>query len=100
MYSISVLNRVLKDFERLPDDYTRLISNHIDTLKENPRPHGAKRLRGKTGFSLRVGTYRILYEIDDTEKTVTIYRIKHRRDCTADNIHRPQALHRLDSHRP
>jgi mRNA-degrading endonuclease RelE of RelBE toxin-antitoxin system len=37
-------------------------------------------LTNDPGYSLRVGVYRILYDIDDASQTVTIYRIKHRRE--------------------
>ena len=41
----------------------------------------SKKLKGDAGYSLRVGTYRVLYDIDDKAKVVTIYRIKHRREA-------------------
>jgi mRNA interferase RelE/StbE len=46
-----------------------------------PRPQDAKPLRGGAGWSLRVGVYRILYDIDDAARRVTIYRVRHRRDA-------------------
>jgi len=55
--------------------YGRLIAQHIDSLEETPRPHGSKKLKGDAGFSLRVGTYRVLYDIDDKAKAVTIIEL-------------------------
>jgi mRNA interferase RelE/StbE len=81
MYSVRILRRAIKDIADLPKGYARLISQHIDHLEENPRPPDAKKLRGTTDCSLRVGTYRILYEIDDESRTVTVYRVKHRREA-------------------
>ena len=63
----------------LPPHFQR-IQEQIDKLRENPRPDGAKKLKGETGFRVRVGDYRILYEINDEVRTITIYRVKHRRD--------------------
>ena len=80
MYSVQILRRAMRDISRLPSQYARLVSNHINCLSENPRPTDAKRLRARTDYSLRVGVYRILYEIDDSTRIVTIYRVKHRRD--------------------
>ncbi|MFH1897669.1 MAG: type II toxin-antitoxin system RelE/ParE family toxin [Candidatus Desantisbacteria bacterium] len=80
MYSVCILRQAIKDIANLPKDYARLVSQHIDRLEENPRPSDAKRLREMTDYTLRVGVYRILYDIDDKTHTVTIYRIKHRRD--------------------
>ena len=83
MYSVQVIRRAMTDISRLPSQYARLVSNHINRLSENPRPIDAKRLRARTDYSLRVGVYRILYEIDDRTRVVTIYRVKHRRDESA-----------------
>ena len=81
MYSLHILRRASKDIAKLPKGYTKLISQHIDKLSENPRPADAKKLRGRSDYSLRVGTYRILYDIDDEARKIIIYRIKHRRDA-------------------
>ena len=81
MYQIDLRRLAYKDLESIPADYGRLIAKHIDTLETNPRPNDSKKLKGEAGYSLRVGTYRVLYDIDDNAKTVTIYRIKHRREA-------------------
>jgi len=80
MYSVCILRQAIKDVANLPKDYARLVSQHIDRLEENPRPSDSKRLREMTYYTLRVGVYRILYDIDDKTHTVTVYRIKHRYD--------------------
>jgi mRNA interferase RelE/StbE len=81
MYQIELRRQAYKDLESISADYARLITQHIDSLEENPRPHDSKKLKGDAGFSLRVGTYRVLYDIDDKARIVTIYRIKHRREA-------------------
>ncbi len=81
MYSIRVLRVALKDMEDLPRDYARLVSQHIDQLAQNPRPAGAIKLQGESGYRIRVGVYRILYDVDDKEQTVIVYRVKHRREA-------------------
>ena len=81
MYQIDLRKQAFKDLESIPADYKRLISEHIDSLEQNPRPNDSKKLKGDAGYSLRVGTYRVLYDIDDKAKTVTIYRIKHRKEA-------------------
>jgi len=81
MYSVRILRRAIKDIANLPKGYANLVSEHIDRLRENPRPPGAKKLRGTADYSLRVGVYRILYDIDDSARVVTIYRVKHRREA-------------------
>jgi mRNA interferase RelE/StbE len=81
MYQIELRRQAYKDLESISADYARLIARHIDSLEENPRPRDSKKLKGDAGFSLRVGTYRVLYDIDDKTKIVTIYRIQHRREA-------------------
>jgi mRNA interferase RelE/StbE len=81
VYEIEIRRTALKDLKDIPADYARLITKHIDLLEQNPRPTDSKKLKGNAGFSLRIGTYRVLYDIDDKAEMVTIYRIKHRRDA-------------------
>ena len=81
MYQINLRRQAYKDLESIPADYARLIAQHIDLLEGNPRTPDSKKLKGDAGYSLRIGTYRVLYDIDDKSKMVTIYRIKHRREA-------------------
>jgi len=81
MYSVRILRRAVRDISDLPAGYARLVSERLDALVGNPRPPQAKKLRGTTDYSLRVGVYRILYDIDDGRRTVTVYRVKHRREA-------------------
>jgi mRNA interferase RelE/StbE len=81
VYQINLRRQVHKELESISTDYAHLIAQHIDSLEENPRPPDSKKLKGDVGYSLRVGTYRVLYDIDDKTKTVTIYRIKNRREA-------------------
>ena len=57
MYQIELRRQAFKDLESIPADYKRLITKHIDSLEENPRPNDSKKLKGDAGYSLRVGTY-------------------------------------------
>lgn len=81
MYQVELRRQAYKDLESIPKEYARLLAQHIDSLEDNPRPNDSKKLKGDVGFSLRVGTYRVLYDIDDKTKAITIYRIKHRREA-------------------
>ncbi len=50
-------------------------------MYDDPRPHNSRKLvGGDVKWRIRIGSYRILYEIDDSTKTVKIYRIAHRRE--------------------
>ncbi|MFC1808186.1 type II toxin-antitoxin system RelE/ParE family toxin, partial [Candidatus Omnitrophota bacterium] len=56
------------------------IKNKILSLSSKPRPFGSLKLTNENGYRIRVGTFRILYRVDDSSKEVIIYRIKHRKD--------------------
>ena len=81
MYEVYLEKAAERDLNRLdPHLFARMISQ-IRRLKFNPRPHGCKKLSASANdWRLRVGDYRILYEIQDNSRVVRIIRIRHRRD--------------------
>lgn len=80
MYKIQVRGQAKKQILRIPPPHFNRIQERVTSLAVNPRPEGAIKLQGETGYRVRVGDYRILYEIDDVTNIVTIYRVKHRQD--------------------
>jgi mRNA interferase RelE/StbE len=52
----------------------------IDGLAVNPRPPGAVKLAGRDDFRVRVGDYRVVYAVDDSERLVIVARVAHRRE--------------------
>lgn len=79
-YEVLILRRAQKELANVPKtDYER-VRDVVAALAENPRPSGCKKLIGREGWRIRVGDYRAIYEIDDTEQKVTILHIGHRRD--------------------
>jgi len=81
MYQIELRRQAVKDFKDISNDYARLISKHIDLLEQIPRLTDSKKLKGDAGYSLQIGTYRVLYDIDDKAQMGMIYRIRHRREA-------------------
>jgi len=69
--------RALKNIDHQDRDRIR---GAIALLSEDPRPPGAKALRNRPGFRVRVGDYRILYTIDDSVLIVAVITLGHRRD--------------------
>jgi len=80
MYKIIIEQRAIKEIESLPNEIIQDIINSIRQLKTNPRPYGVKKLIGGIGWRIRIRDYRILYTIEDKQKLITIYRVKHRRE--------------------
>ena len=61
------------------------LETKIDALTGNPRPHGYKKLQGfENRYRIRVGDYRVIYEIHDNVLLVLIVKIGHRRDISGD----------------
>ncbi|MDR1876207.1 MAG: type II toxin-antitoxin system RelE/ParE family toxin [Flavobacteriaceae bacterium] len=56
------------------------IIDAIAGLEENPHPVGYKKLKGRDGYRIRTGNYRIIYDIFDTELIVDIITLGHRKD--------------------
>ncbi len=79
-YAVTILRRAQKELAALPtESYTR-VRDAIYALGENRRPPGCLKLSGREGWRIRVGSYRVIYEIDDAQRTVTVLHIGHRRD--------------------
>jgi mRNA interferase RelE/StbE len=77
-YTVRVLRGARKDVESLPIELRRRLYQALHALADDPRPPGCMKLSGRQGWRIRVGDYRILYDIDDRERTVTVARIRHR----------------------
>lgn len=80
MYRIFVLPQAQKDLDSLQSRIFNQIKNKISLLSNNPRPSGCLKLTQEEGYRIRTGNHRILYRIDDKEKIVYIYRVKHRKE--------------------
>jgi mRNA interferase RelE/StbE len=78
-YRLEFVSSAQREFLRLPLSVRKRLEPHVNGLEENPRPHGVKAMAGHKGlFRIRVGDYRILYEIDDAARIVTVTRVRPR----------------------
>ncbi len=69
-----------REFTKLPPQIQGRLAHKIGDLTENPRPARCEKLSGLDAYRIRVGDYRIVYFIDDSQAIVTIATIGHRRD--------------------
>ncbi len=79
-YTLLVLRRAQKEWAQLPPENHASIRDAISALAQDPRPPGCLKLTGREGWRIRAGNYRIIYEIDDANNTVTVLHLGHRRD--------------------
>ena len=81
MYRLLITASAEKDLRKLPDSLFRRLNSQILALQDEPRPAGVVKLSGSLiGWRVRVGDYRIVYQIDDESRSITIVRVRHRRD--------------------
>ncbi len=80
MYALAILRRAQKELSNLPQEHYVRVRDAIRQLAREPRPSGSKKLAGREGWRIRVGSYRVVYEIDDPNHVVTVMHIGHRRD--------------------
>jgi mRNA interferase RelE/StbE len=80
-FEISWRSSTTKDLRRIPrEDVTRILSE-VSKLAEEPLPHGAEKLTGSGHtYRIRVGNYRVVYELLREANAVEIQRVRHRKD--------------------
>lgn len=79
-YGLSILRRAQKELEQLPTDLYGRVRDVIRSLSGQPRPPGCLKLTDREAWRIRVGDYRVVYEIDDERRQVTVIHVGHRRD--------------------
>ena len=81
-YEVGFKPAALRQLRQLNKDVQLLILAEVESLADNPRPDGCKKLKGETDlYRIRVAnTYRIVYEIQDKQLLITVVKIGHRRD--------------------
>ena len=81
-YSVKITRTATKQFRKLTSPYQGNIAIAIISLGSKPSPAGAKKLTNSVNdWRIRIGDYRVLYEIDDVERQVIIWDIAHRREA-------------------
>ncbi len=81
MYEVYIEKTAENDLRRLPTSTFQRVIPQIRAFAQNPRPSGCQKLIGsKNDWRIRIGDYRVLYEIDEKAKAVRIMRVRHRRE--------------------
>lgn len=81
-YKIEFATSAAKEFRSLPVNVKQRISTSVDALGQKPRPDGVKKLQGHEElYRIRVGVYRVVYEIDDSKKLIRITKVRHRSEA-------------------
>jgi mRNA interferase RelE/StbE len=81
MYQILLERSAERDLKRLSADVHDCVIEAIKELAGNPRPPGCRKLVGsRNDWRIRVGDYRVIYEIADAIRIVRVNRVRHRRE--------------------
>ena len=79
-YRLSLKRSAEKELRSIHPQERERIIGAIRDLADDPRPAAAKALTGVDAWALRVGRYRVIYELEDALLVVTVIKIGHRRD--------------------
>ena len=79
-YTLQINKKAKKQLDKLSDTIVAPLINALDDLAENPRPRGYKKLKGRSGYRIRVGNYRIIYDIFDDILLIEMIDLGHRKD--------------------
>lgn len=77
-YIVSFTRQAFKELEKIPEPFYSKIKLALYYLKDNPRPIGYIKLKGREGYRIRIGDYRVIYNIFDKELVVDVIRIGNR----------------------
>lgn len=79
-YEIELRPAAVRALKRIDHQDRSRIRGAIALLAADPRPPGATALRGRDGLRIRVGSYRIIYTVQDERLLIVVVTLGHRRD--------------------
>ena len=89
-YRVYLHAQAVKEIEGLEKRVRTLVKAAVSGLSDNPTPVGCAKLKGRiNAYRLRVGDYRILYEVHATEIVVYVFGIAHRKEAYLRLLRRP-----------
>ena len=81
IYEIIITKSIQKQLDNLPNNIQERVYDKISQLAKEPRPDGVVKLKGYDNeYRIRIGDYRLVYEIQDEQLIVLLVQCKHRRD--------------------
>lgn len=78
--NISFVKSAEKELLNLDKNLAKRILEKINLLEDDPYGQSSQKLGGGKGYRIRIGDYRVVYTINKAVKTITVIRIRHRRD--------------------
>ena len=79
-YQLTIKPKAVKALEKIDEPAYSAVKAAIYSLADQPRPYGYKKLKGRDGYRIRVGYYRVIYNIIDKILTIDVVNLGHRKD--------------------
>jgi mRNA interferase RelE/StbE len=79
-YRVELLPAAIRALRRVDRAHRDRIRGAIELLALDPRPPASRPLRGRPGYRIRVGDYRVIYTVDDDVLLIVVVTLGHRRD--------------------
>ena len=80
MYTVEITAYAKKQFKQIGAEAQSKLTAAIRKLANDTRPHGCIKMKGREAYRIRVGNYRVIYEIHDKQLLVLVVEVGHRRD--------------------
>jgi mRNA interferase RelE/StbE len=77
-YSLAFRKSVASDLRSIPNKDVKRILKPINSLRDDPRAEGCVKLSNQEKYRVRQGSYRIVYQIQDTELVILVVKVAHR----------------------
>ena len=79
-YKIEITQTAVKQLNKLPQEISSDLIKMIQSLGDNPRPAGCKKIKDRKGYRVRKNNYHIMYDVYDTILVIDAITISHRKD--------------------
>ena len=80
-YEIAFVRSSQKELDNLPSELIARIMAQLEGLRENPFAHGVIKLKGYEAYRVRVGDYRVIFEVNTQARVMRVLQIVHRGDA-------------------
>ena len=79
-YNIKIRKKAQKSLAKIPNPFQSNIIKKIRELAQNPYSHQSRKLTGRDAWRIRIGNYRVIYEIFENELVILVLNIGHRKN--------------------
>ena len=81
-YTLNITPTARRQFKKISDEAQKAIRKKLDLLCANPHNPALdiKNLQGRDGYRLRIGDYRVIYDVDNGELIINLIEVGHRRE--------------------